>query len=67
MLFIFFYFLFFLYIRNFIYYCVIICFVIFGKCGEAAFENSKKEKYGMARALTSKPLPNDIYIGITLD
>ena len=42
-------------------------FVIFGKCGEAAFENSKKEKYGMARALTSKPLPNDIYIGITLD
>ena len=42
-------------------------FVIFGKCGEGFFNNSKKEKYGMARALSSKPLPNDIYIGITLD
>ena len=42
-------------------------FVITGKCGEEFFDNSKKEKYGMARALSSKPLPNDIYIGITLD
>ncbi len=42
-------------------------FVIFGKCGEEFFDNSKKEKYGMARALSSKSLPNDIYIGITLD
>lgn len=42
-------------------------FVIIGKCGEEFFDNSKKEKYGMARALSSKPLPNDIYIGITLD
>ena len=42
-------------------------YVISGKCGEEFFDNSKKEKYGMARALSSKPLPNDIYIGITLD
>ena len=42
-------------------------FDIIGKCGEEFFYNSKKEKYGMARALSSKPLPNDIYIGITLD
>ena len=42
-------------------------YVITGKCGEEFFDNSKKEKYGMARALSSKPLPNDIYIGITLD
>jgi GNAT superfamily N-acetyltransferase len=42
-------------------------FVIIGKSGEMMFKNSKKEKYGMARALTSKPLPNDIYIGITLE
>ena len=42
-------------------------FVIIGKCSEEFFDNFKKEKYGMARALSSKPLPNDIYIGITLD
>ena len=42
-------------------------FDIIGKCGEEFFYNSKKEKYGMARALSTKPLPNDIYVGITLD
>ena len=42
-------------------------FVITGKSGEKLFNNSKKEKCGMARALTAKPLPNDIYIGITLE
>ena len=42
-------------------------YVILGKSGEKFFDDSKKEKYGMARALTAKPLPKDIYIGITLD
>lgn len=39
-------------------------FVIYGKCDD---DNSKKEKYGMARVLDkTHPLPRDIYIGITL-
>lgn len=41
-------------------------FVVYGKCGEEFFDISKKEKYGMAKALSTTPLPKDIYIGITL-
>lgn len=47
-------------------------FVIFGKSGEEIFNNSnieiKTKKYGMARALNpTASLPDDIYIGITMD
>ena len=47
-------------------------FVIFGKSGEDIFNNSNKEIkpkiHGMAKALKpNEPLPDDIYIGITME